>query len=89
MSDLKVYVNDLPEWWVAKDKQHLKEVMFGSGMDALTCDDEFDPDYWDEVPADQPLKIYEDVDDPATAVTKTAAEWAAESGPGFLCSKDY
>lgn len=47
-------------------------------------------DEWREVPADKPITIRNlhdcGWDDKAT---KTASEWAAENGRGFLCSTEW
>lgn len=89
METLKVYVNDLPEWWVAKDKNHLHSLMFGSERDTADYILDWDPEDWEEVPETQAITIHEDEDRESAKVTKTAAEWAAENGPGFLCSSEY
>lgn len=56
-----------------------------------------DPEAWDQVPDEQTITIHCDASGaPSTPgdggvgpVTKTAAEWAAGRGRGFLCTTEW
>jgi hypothetical protein len=77
-----IKLEDVPDW--------LLEQYGGDVEDYETKD-------WEEVPPDRYITIWCDADgdptepeeDGATEIMRTAAEWAALRGAGFLCSTDF
>jgi hypothetical protein len=84
--NLKVFENDHPEWWVARDLKHLHELLEGPEGERIGMDP-FDPEDWMEVNPETPLTMWLD-EDGSRKETKTAREWATQEGPGFLMGVD-
>jgi hypothetical protein len=91
MSDLRVFTND-SDWCVAVSIEDAMQAMDEYGMG------EQDPEAWAPVDEAGTISIHCDVqgnptepgsDDDAGETTKTAAEWAAARGRGFLCTIEY
>ncbi len=85
---LRVFADpDEDEFYVAVDEADLKvawEEMCGSGFDEA-----YGEWRWRKLDPNEPLTInMADDDAPPKRVTKTAAEWAAEQGRGFLAGRE-
>ena len=85
---MKVFTNDTDTVVAVDlaDAQRVVEAHYGATFEQ----EGWSIDEWREVPADEPITICNlhdrGSDDRAT---KTAAEWAAEDGRGFLCSTEW
>lgn len=82
---LHVYRNDVTEWFVAESLGDAVEVAREYLGEVCEMDPaEMDLDFSQE-PDNKPLTM----DDDGTRVVKSAAEWAAENGKGFLMTTEY
>lgn len=82
MSTLKVWRNDVTDWVVASSPKDADAVCLEH-----TGDHPDDPHEWEALEDDKTLAITDDWDGKIT--TRTAAEWVASNGRGFLCSTEY
>jgi hypothetical protein len=77
---LHVYFDDY-EWWVASsavDARAQQEATHGCPTDV---------DEWSQLPDDKVLTMLDD--DEVTETKKTCAEWARDTGRGFLGGTEY
>lgn len=79
------YSDDAEEWYVASSPADANAAWIENCGD--TPDEPMTVDSWILVDGNKAIKI--NLDDGRGAVTKTAAEWALESGRGPLCSRNW
>ena len=91
----KLYVSpDLCTWVIARNKTDAWKCVEDHEGEPR---DNFADDYWCEVPSDEKLEIWCDPEteapvpageDGAITITRTAAEWIAAEGRGWLCTTE-
>lgn len=87
MSELRVFTNGTDTVVAADlaDAQRVVEAHHG-----VTFEQEgWSLDEWEEVPSDQLITIWDEGYDALLYTSKTAADWVASDGRGFLCSTEY
>lgn len=83
MTDSNLYVwTDKVEWVVASSLDDVREV-----LRQYRGDDDIIIENFVKLPDDKAIVIGDE--NGALKTSKTAAEWAAENGRGFLCSTEY
>jgi hypothetical protein len=73
------------DWVVAESAEDAVDVECDITSNRLS---DYDPDEWQQLPDDKPLKIV-DWDGNGTDREQPCAAWVAENGRGFLCSTEY
>ena len=88
VNKLSIWTNDTDKV-VAVDLDDVKKVLQGH-CGSNEFDDEVNNGEWYKVADDQPITIVTlDGPDGDTKITKTASEWIASDGRGFLCSTEF
>ena len=83
MSNSNLYVwSDKTDWVIAESLEDVREV-----LREHRCDDDIIIEDFAKLPDDNVIVIGDE--DGVLKTSKTAAEWAAENGRGFLCSTEY
>lgn len=87
MGELHVFANKVTDWVVATSPEDASAVWVEHcGLDGETYP-EREHGAWSQLPDDKALVIRDEDHD--QKITKTAAEWAAHNGRGFLASTEY
>lgn len=88
MSKLSVYRNDVIDHVIAESEEDALAVLLETGCYGSSADDLTETaTVFERVPDDKVIAI--DMQDGGPKQFKTAAEWIAQEGRGFLCSTEY